>query len=275
MINYNGTIISTEQYFLSHNNRGFKYGDALFETLKVEGNSIIFSEDHYFRLMASMRMIRMKIPMTFTQEFFEEQINKTVNANQLESARVRFTVFRKDGGLYLPNSNDIDFVVEAYQLDNNSKQEYEIDIFKDHYVLSGLLSTLKSNNKLLNVVASVYADENGLDNCVLLNEKKNIVEAINGNIFLVKANSIITPSLTEGCLKGIIRKKIIEILQKDDNYEIIETEISPFELQKADEVFITNSIVGIQSVTRYKKKTYTTEVAQYLKEKLKELEAKN
>jgi branched-chain amino acid aminotransferase len=128
---------------------------------------------------------------------------------------------------------------------------------------------------LLNVVASVYADENGLDNCVLLNEKKNIVEAINGNIFLVKANSIITPSLTEGCLKGIIRKKIVEILQRDDNYEIIETEIFPFELQKADEIFITNSIVGIQSVTQYKKKTYTTEVAQYLKEKLKELEAKN
>jgi branched-chain amino acid aminotransferase len=275
MINYNGTIISEEQYFISHNNRGFKYGDALFETLKVENSSIIFSEDHYFRLMASMRMIRMKIPMTFTQEFFEKQINKTIGVNQLENARVRFTVFRKDGGLYLPNSNDIDFFVEASQLDSYSKQEYEIDIFKDHYVLSGLLSTLKSNNKLLNVVASVYADENGFDNCVLLNEKKNIVEALNGNIFLVKANTIVTPSLIEGCLKGIIRKKIIEILQKDDNYEIIETEISPFELQKADEVFITNSIVGIQSVTRYKKKTYTTEVAQYLKEKLKNLEEKN
>ena len=275
MINYNGTIISTKQYFLSHNNRGFKYGDALFETLKVEGNSIIFSEDHYFRLMASMRMIRMKIPMTFTQEFFEDQINKTIGANQLMNARVRFIVFRKDGGLYLPNSNDIDFVVEVSKLNSYSKQVYEIDIFKDHYVLSGLLSTLKSNNKLLNVVASVYADENGFDNCVLLNEKKNIVEAINGNIFLVKANSIVTPSLTEGCLKGIIRKKIIEMLQKDNDYEIIETEISPFELQKADEVFITNSIIGIQSVTQYKKKTYITKTAQYLKEKLKQLEAKN
>lgn len=275
MINYNGIIISEEQYFLSHNNRGFRYGDALFETLKVENSNIIFSEDHYFRLMASMRMIRMKIPMSFTQEFFEEQINKTIGANQLENARVRFTVFRKDGGLYLPNSNDIDFIVEASQLDTSSKQEYEIDIFKDHYVLSGLLSTLKSNNKLLNVVASVYAGENGYDNCVLLNEKKNIVEAINGNIFLVEANSIMTPSLTEGCLKGIIRKKIIEMLQKDNDYEIIETEISPFELQKADEVFITNSIIGIQSVTQYKKKTYITKTAQYLKEKLKQLEAKN
>ena len=269
MINFNGKIISENSVPLGIQNRAYKYGDALFETIKVKDGKVNFIEDHYFRLMASMRMLRMSISMEFTLEFFENEILKTVNANNLNLARVRFSVNRKDGGLYSPITNTIDFLIEANELKTISRSTYEIDVFKDYYVYSGILSTLKTNNKILNVLAGIYAEENGLDNCILLNEKKQVVEALNANIFLIKGNQIITPSLSEGCLKGVMRKNIIKLIQKDTKYEIIETEISPFEMQKVDEVFISNAIVGIQAITKYRKKHYNTEASDYLKSILK------
>ncbi len=102
---------------------------------------------------------------------------------------------------------------------------------------------------MLNTLASIFADENDLDNCILLNEKKGVVEVTNGNIFVVKGNVVKTPALTEGCIKGIVRIKVIEILFKNKDFTIEETSISPFEIQKADEVFITNAIIGVQPVT--------------------------
>jgi len=272
MINFNGNFESKNDFSLSIQNRAFKFGDALFETIKVEDGRIVFIEDHYFRLMASMRMLRMEISMKFALEFFEKEILRTIEVNKLINARVRFSVFRNDGGLYLPKDNTTSYLIEADQLSSTLKKDYEVDLFKDHYVFSGMLSTLKTNNKILNVIASVYADENGLDNCILLNENKQIVEAINSNIFLVKNHQITTPSLSEGCLKGVVRKNIISLINKDAEYEIFETAISPFDLQKADEVFLTNAIVGIQPVTKYRKKIYEISVATDLLDKLKILE---
>ena len=134
---------------------------------------------------------------------------------------------------------------------------------------SGLLSTVKTNNKILNTLASIFAKENELDNCVLVNENKNVVEVANGNLFVVKGNIIKTPPLTDGCLKGVVRKKLIEILEKNADYTLVEESFSPFEIQKADEVFITNSIVGIQPVTQYKKKIFTPKVSLALRNTLK------
>jgi len=272
MINYNGNVISKNAIRINTENRAFKYGDSLFETIKVVEGRIIFSEDHYFRLMSSMRMLRMKIPMEFTLEFFENEILKILKANRLNTSRIRFSIVRKDGGLYFPENNGVDYLIEAHPLTISIKEEYVIDLFKDYYVYSGMLSTLKTNNKVLNVVASIYADENELDNCILLNEKKQLVEALNANIFLVKGNVIMTPPLSEGCLKGIVRKNIIRMLNNESGYTIHETEISPFELQKVDEVFLTNTIIGVQPVTKYRKKTYDTIVASDMQKRLKNVE---
>jgi branched-chain amino acid aminotransferase len=131
-----------------------------------------------------------------------------------------------------------------------------------------MLSNLKTTNKILNVVASVYAEENGYDNCLLVNSDKNVVEAINGNLFLVKGTQIKTPPLNDGCLDGIIRKKLVEIIGATEGLELVEESISPFELQKADELFLTNSIVGIQSIGKYRKKEFGNDVAKSLIGKL-------
>ncbi|QRM89978.1 aminotransferase class IV [Lacinutrix sp. WUR7] len=273
MINFNGNITS-ETNIISFNNRGFNYGDAIFETIKCSHGKLLFFEDHYFRLMASMRIMRMEIPMNFTMEFLEEQILDTLKANDLSnvSARVKFIVNRVAGGLYLPKHNEVDYVISAAKLDADfyliHSEKYEVDLFKDYYVSPSLLSTLKTNNKALHVVGSIYANENKLDNCLLLNTNKSVVEGLNGNLFLVKGKTIKTPPLTDGCLKGIMRKQIIEIIALMPELTLEEVSISPFELQKADELFITNVITGIQSITKYRKKAFNNTIAEDLVKKL-------
>ena len=273
MINFNGTLESPENFTLTIDNRAFKYGDGIFETVKVLNGSVVFWEDHYFRLMSSMRMLRMKIPMSFTLEFLEAEILKTIKPQEASTSfRVRLSVYRQDGGLYTPTTNNIDYLIEVSPLKIQEKGSYTIDLFKDFYNYSGLLSTVKTNNRMLNTLASVFASENDLDNAILLNEKKGVVEATNGNIFIVKRNTIKTPALTEGCINGITRGKVIEIITKNTDFEVEETSISPFEIQKADEVFITNAIAGVQIVTNYRKKVFATVIGDKLSNSLRILQ---
>lgn len=273
MININGTILEDSEAYLSVDNRGFAYGDAVFETIKVNSKPL-FWEAHYFRLMASMRILRMEIPMHFTPEFLESQIMNLVDtqSEKAKSYRVKLTVFRARGGYYTPTSNAVKFTITLAPLDsdiyNSHTDSCEIELFKDYFIAPNLLSTLKTNNKAINVVGSIFAKENNYDNCLLLNTNKNIIEALNGNVFLVKDNVIKTPPLADGCLKGIIRDQLIDMISKSDNYDLIETSISPFELQKADEIFITSVIQGIKPVTKFRKKTYTTEAAKKFQNKL-------
>jgi len=270
MINFNGNLVAQSNENIEQN-RGFLYGDGVFETVKVLDGKVLFFEDHYFRLMASMRIIRMEIPLEFTLEFLEAEILKTANALNLANARVRLTVYRNGEGRYLPEVRTVSFVITAESTSAvyvNNEQKYEVELFKDFPVSRHLLSTLKTTGRLINVTASIFAEENGYANCLLINDDKNIVEAINGNIFIVKDRTITTPPINDGCINGIARKKIIEILKKDPSFQFEERSISPFELQKADELFITNIIKGIQSVGQYRKKEYTNTVANSLLMKL-------
>lgn len=274
MINLNGRLVSDQDAKLSVFNRGLAYGDSVFETLRIINGKTMFWEDHYFRLMASMRIMRMEIPANFSPEFLEDQIQGLIGANGLSDspARIRLTIFRKEGGYYLPATRDIDFIITATELPDPfyllKEEPYEVELFKDHFINSGLLATIKTNNRAVNVLGSIFARENDYQNCLLLNEKKNVVEALNGNIFLVRDKMIKTPPVSDGAMNGITRKKLLEVIKKLPEYQLEETSISPFELQKADEMFLTNVIVGIQPVTRYRKKEYVNTTAKDLLSKL-------
>ena len=275
MINYNGELLSSETT-LSNSNRAFLYGDGVFETLKIVDSKILFIEDHYFRLMASMRIVRMQIPDNFTLEYFEEQVLNLAKAtNNQNSARVRMTFFRNDGGIYLPQTRTVSFLIQIAPLNqinySFSDAVYEVDLYKDFYITKQLLSTIKTTNKMINITGSIFADENDLQNCLLLNNEKNVVEALNGNLFMLAGNKLITPPIEDGCLNGIMRKQIIQIVAKMENIELIENSISPFDLQKADELFITNIITGIQPITKYRKKEFTTQLSKVLVQKINEL----
>lgn len=279
MINFNGNLVAQDENILTQN-RAFLYGDGVFETLKIVNNRILFLEDHYFRLMASMRVVRMEIPMNFTMEFFEEQVLKLVQENEISaSARVRITVFRNDGGLYLPKTNEVSYLIHAIALERTSYAlntvEYEVDLYKDFYVTRQLLSSIKTTNKMINVTGSIFAHENGLANCLLVNDTKNVVEGLQGNLFMLLGKKLITPPISEGCLNGIMRKQILALAKKLEGIEVAEEIISPFDLQKADELFLTNVIMGIQPITKYRKKEFTTDLANLLVQKLNESISEN
>lgn len=270
MVNINGKLKQFEDATLPLDNRGFMYGDALFETIRVNNGSILFWEDHYFRLMAAMRIVRMQIPMDFTPEFLSDQILQLIKAKQLEkhAVRVKLIVNRASGGFYTPASNAVEYAIVATRLESSfysiTEGPYEVSLYKDHYIARDLLSTIKSNNKMVNVLAGIFAQENDFHNCLLLNTDKMVVEAINGSVFLVNGSIIKTPPISDGCLKGIMRTQLIRMVKKFPELTLEETSISPFELQKADELFITNVIVGIQPVAKYKKKEFGSRISKKL-----------
>jgi len=218
-----------------------------------------------------MRILRMEIPMSFSMEFLENEVLKTVN-NSVGAFRVKIFINRKAGGKYTPETNDIDYFILTEPLKNSfyliNESAYEVELFKDYYLQSSLLSTLKTSSKIINVLGSIFAKENNYHNCLLLNEKKQVIETLNGNFFLVNGNTIITPPIEDGCLRGIVRKQLITICKQSEEYSLIEKSISPFDLQKADELFTTNIIVGIQPISKYRKKQYTSKISKELLRKL-------
>src|SRR5690606_32292998 len=132
--------------------------------------------------------------------------------NSLEkssSFRVRFSVFRNSEGFYTPISNEIEFIVVAVSSENTvytiEKSNYEVELYKDFFIPKQLLSTLKTNNKMLQITGSIFAKENGYDNCLVLNDEKNVVEALQSNIFMKTDNVVVTPPISDGCLNGIMR----------------------------------------------------------------------
>ena len=258
MINFNGKITDLSDQLI--NNRAFLYGDAVFETLIIFNDKILFWEDHYFRLMSSMRIIRLDIPDKYTPEFFKENIIKIHNnISQTGNSRIRINIYRSSGGKYKPEKNTPSFIISCESINYNTyklnKGHYEVDLYKDYYLDNQLISSIKSNNKIINVVASIYASENGFNNCILLNKDKLVSEFINSNLFIIKDEKIYTPTLKSGCLNGVLRKNLFKILSSS-SFELCEQDLSTFDITQSDEIFGTNIAQGIFSVTKFRKKNY-------------------
>tara|TARA_B100000900_G_scaffold414901_1_gene442983 strand:- start:4219 stop:5067 length:849 start_codon:yes stop_codon:yes gene_type:complete len=268
MINYQGAIIELNELPVQDVKRATMYGDAVFETIRMRDNKLLFIEDHYFRLMASMRILRMPIPMAFTPEFFVDEANRLAEETAITDGRLRLQVVRKSKGRYTPEKNDE--CVWWMELEEFSSQDYtwnpkglRVGLFKDHYVQPGLLSTLKSSNSLIYVLAGIFAKENGLDAMLIVNDKKMLVEANAANVFVLKDDILKTAPLEDGPLRGVFRKNLIG-WAKEIGLEIREESINPFELQKADEIWLTSAISGVQWVENYRKQTYKGDKAKEL-----------
>ncbi|PDH47642.1 MAG: aminotransferase class IV [Bacteroidetes bacterium MED-G21] len=276
MINLNGSILPNTQALFHAGNRAFLYGDQIFETIHFYNGKLLFWEDHYFRMMGGACMLRMEIPQYLNIEFLENEIIKTINAsNCLEfNSRVRLSLFRSDGGFYLPTNRSLQYLIEVDKLNEKSlcfnNKGLIIDVFHDHLKPSQTLSNLKGGNSLISVLSSIFANENNFDEAIILNSESNICETSASNIFIATDKHLITPPISSGCVNGIIRKQIIENASLW-GYTIEEKNIKSFELIKADEVFLTNSIKWIQWVGLYKKRSYTNHISADLFKKLQML----
>ncbi len=271
MVNFNGTLLAKNKAIITVDNRAFRFGDALVEQLRVGNGRIYFLEEHYRRLMASMRMLRMPIPMYFTMEFLEEEVLKLgqIASESLLHAAIRISIFRSDSGQQLfSDSEDVSFLIEgealataSYEL---SESPLEVELFKDFLVNPDTLSCLSTNNQLLRVVGSIYANENHYGDCFLLNQDKMVIGGLNSTIFLVQGDTITTPPLTDGCTNTVMRKTIIGQIQHEETLQLEEKSILPFALQKADEILLCDAITGIKAVSKYRKTSYSRLVAKHL-----------
>lgn len=272
----NGHLISIYEPSVSFSNRAFRYGDALFESIRVCNNKIMFLKDHINRLKLGMTVLRMNLPAELTSENIYEFIVQLLKHNaHAPHARVRLTVFRNDGGFYTPETNDISFLIESEELPQSyelNQKGYWVDIYADIKKSINKLSNIKSGNALMYVMAGIGKQSMKLDDCLLVNENGTICESINSNIFVVKNGTLYTPPLSEGCVAGVMRRQIMS-LAMEHKILTFESAITTYTLMNGDEVFLTNSIQGIRWVGQFKDKFYTNKMAAFFTEKLRQLSA--
>jgi branched-chain amino acid aminotransferase len=274
-INHNGDFVLADQPVVKATNRSFRYGDALFETIRIANFKPQFLKEHLQRLTNGMRVLKMQPNPIFSESFFEQAILELAQKNGVASdGRVRLTVYRNDGGFYAPSDNTVSFLMEVSSLDEKgytlNQKGYTVDLYTEIKKSLGPLASIKSANSMLYVMAGIFKNANNLDDCILVNDKVSITEAISSNIFAVKNGVLYTSPVEDGCVDGVMRKKIIEIAEAN-RIAVYELSVMQSVLLGADELFLTNAINGIRWVVAYKQKRYFNTTSKKLTDKLNEL----
>lgn len=274
-MNFNGQIIPSGQEVLSVNNRGFRYGDGLFESMRYMNGAIKFPELHIDRVQKGMKVLKLDNNMLIDSWFLREKVEELARRNKTGlDARLKLTIFRDSEGLYTPSSNKMAYVLESQMLSESqytfNQKGLIIDVFDELTKPVNILANLKTCNSLVYVLAGVYKKQHGLDEVMILNQNGFLCESISSNVFVVYDRKLYTPALNEGCIGGVMRQVIMR-LAKENGIELIEAQVNPDILNEADEVFITNATKGIQWVMGYNNKRYFNEVGKFLSEKLNQL----
>ncbi len=251
---FNGNFLSSDEPVLPAANRGYRYGDGLFETMKLVRGNILLEQLHFKRLFAGLDLLKMKLPGSVTPERLKTDIISLCRKNKCENlARVRLSVSRGIGGLY-DDPGKAEYLVESWPLDETMNRLNEnglvTGIFPGARKSCDLFSGLKSASFLPYVMASLYAKEQKWNDCFVLNTAGNIADTTIANLFIIKNGQICTPSLSEGCVAGVMREYLLTKLREEGRI-VTETRISPADLLDADEVFLTNAIRGIRWVGRF------------------------
>ncbi len=263
----NGQLYPQDTNVFGTQNRALRYGDGLFETMRMLDGKVMFFKYHMDRLFKGMQALKIDYHRAFDAEFVASEIVALARSNKIyKNARIRFSVFREDGGWYTPEKNTFNYLIEIQALNEDTyivERGLIADVYKDVRKDFSALSHLKTSNSLPYVLAGVYRKENNLDECILLNSHNNIVESISSNVFLIKENNAYTPAITDGCIDGVMRKVVIDLL-KELNITVVETSLPANLLEHADEIFLTNSIKGIQSVVGIGLKRYYSKLGKQL-----------
>jgi aminodeoxychorismate lyase len=248
--NYNGKIYKTDTPVIGVDNRGLRYGDGIFETMKMQQGKINFVDEHFARLWKGLQKLQFDIPKNFTPDYLQQQIETTAKKNEHALAgRIRLQIIRGDGGLYDAKNNFPNYIIQTWALpkENNTLNTNGLvvgfyDEVKKNY---DAISNLKHNNYLHYVLAALHAKKNKWNDAIVLNTQNNICDTTIANIFLIKDNVVLTPGLNQACVAGVMRNCVINVL-KQHNFKVVETSITPEALLQADEIFVTNAIYNIR-----------------------------
>ena len=261
--NYNGRFFADDENVLSKDDRSYRYGDGLFETMKLINGNISLGDYHFERLFSGLNVLKFHISVLFTKQKIEKEIKELSKKNECErSARIRLSVSRGNGGLY-DCDNKFSYLIECWPLEQKDLNEngLVIDIFSDARKSIDIFSNLKSANYLPYVMAAIWAKENKLNDALILNQHDRICDSTIANVFWVKDNNIFTPPLNEGCVAGVMRKKILELAIGNSDHLVQEHILTKETLLQADEVFLTNAITGIRWVKKCRSKVYKNTIS--------------
>lgn len=251
---------------INADNRGLRYGDGLFETMKIVSGKIQAVDDHLARLWAGIKLLQFDIPKHFTPDKIEEAILSLAKKNgHNAAARVRLTVFRGDGGLYDALNHHPNIIIQTWALPEGNGEWNSNGLVAGVYDFvkksCDILSNLKHNNYLPYVMAALHAKKEKWNDAIVLNTFGRVCETSIANIFIIKDNKVFTPSLQEGCVAGVFRGGFLRCAA-DAGISVAEKAISIEELMNADEVFFTNSIYNIRWVQRIGNKEFVHTVTQ-------------
>ncbi len=260
-INLNGKITEAEKTIVSYDNRAFRYGYGLFETMLVKDGMIALAEYHWQRLFEGMKQLCFTPAKHFNEDVLSEEVIKTVKRNKLESlCRVRLQIFAGSGGLYDGKTQLPEFIIECFPLDISVTELNQNGLVLG--LAAGLskandeTANLKTTNALIYALAAQQAKQNKWNDALICNTDGNIIESTIANIFWIKDGGVFTPPLKDGCVAGVTRKKLKEVLKQTD-FAVTEKSLDMDTLIDADEVFLTNSIrrmkwVGAFDATNFK-----------------------
>ena len=276
MTNYiydNEELLPENHSIVIPDNRSFRYGDGLFESIRVFDSKIPLLDQHLKRLERGMSILKMNPhPMLEDPKSIQDAMEKLVILNNTRgNARLRLMIYRTGGGLYAPEKNETGLLLECKALDGNRFHAHitglRIGYFADVPKIYNTLSAFKTNNALPYVLAGIHAKNHGLDECLILNQFGRIAESIYSNVFIVKDNQLISPPISEGGISGIMREFVIKVAE-ENALTFNETAIEISDLKEADEIILTNSIKGIQWVKYFGEKQFDNIMAQFLVNRL-------
>lgn len=272
VLSYNGTFYPAGQPLLTADNRGFRYGDGLFETMFVQEGRIRLVDYHFDRLLSGMRLLDFDIP-----PFFVEKLTKEVLAlcevNALPTAaaaRVRLVVFRGESSFLGPIDPSPNYIIQSWPLPavpGQGQSGLTIGIFPGGRKACDELSNLKSNNYLLYILAAHYAKKAGLDDCLVLNSCSRLADSTIANLFYIRGGQFYTPPLSEGGVAGVMRRHLLEALPQA-GYIVHQQPVYPEDLLTADEVFLTNALKGISWVRSLEGRLYANHLSVFVDEQL-------
>ena len=262
-INFNGKIVAENEPIITAQNRGLRYGDGIFETIKMRNGKLILLDEHLERLWKGMLALKFSFGKFFTKEKLIEEIIALAKKNKLQDARVRLTIVRGDGGIYDAKNHTPNYIIEVINLPEGNGElnsnGLQLCFYEDAKKALDSFSNLKTNNYLPYFMGALFAKENHCNDAIILNSDRNICDTTIANIFYLKNKIVYTPALTQGCVAGVMRNWLVEKIQAL-GFTVNETVVTKNDLLTADEVFLSNSIYNIRWVKNIEEKNYTNEV---------------
>lgn len=262
---FNDQFFTNDAAVLQASNRAFKFGDGLFESMRMCGGKLQYPELHADRIKATMKALKMDGYNLLDDYFLKQKTAELARKNKIQgNARFRLSIYRQGQGLYTPETNKVGYLLEVKPLETTTyelnKKGIIVDVYDEIAKPINKLSNYKTTNSLPFVMAAIYQKQHQLDEVLLLNQNGFLCESTSSNLFVVYQNQIYTPALSEGCVGGVMRNVVMQLAKKHQ-LPLIEAQINPQILNEAEEVFLTNAVSGVRWVMGYGRKRYFNEVA--------------